>query len=142
MTHDSSAVSGTKLCKILIIDDDTDDVEILADVFKTTGVESIHYVHTAMEAFVYLEEVKNKADLPKLIVTDLHLRGITGHEFLKDLKGMEPYRHIHVIVLSSHKSEREIEKARQLGVLDYIEKPNTYDEYVKVASEIKSKAGL
>src|SRR6476469_3569231 len=99
-------------CKILIIDDDTDDVEILADVFKTTGVEAIHYVHTALQAFMYLEEVKN-TELPKLIVTDMHLPGITGQEFLMDLKRMEPYKHIHVIVLSSHKSERDIEKARQ-----------------------------
>src|SRR6476469_3017748 len=100
-------------CKILIIDDDTDDVEILTDVFKTTGVEAVHFVYTAMQAFMYLEEVKKNAALPKLIVTDMHLPGITGQEFLEDLKGMEPYKHIHVIVLSSHKSERDIEKARQ-----------------------------
>lgn len=131
-----------KPCKILIIDDDTDDVEILADVFKTTGVESVHYVHTALQAFVYLEEVKNKAELPKLIITDMHLRGITGDEFLEDLKGMEPYKHIHVIVLSSHKSPQEIKKARKLGVLDYLVKPYTYAEYLKVAETIKEKAVL
>ena len=129
------------LCKILIIDDDTDDVEILADVFKNTGVDAVHYVHTAMQAFIYLEEVKN-IELPKLIITDMHLPGITGQEFLEDLKGMEPYKHIHVIVLSSHKSERDIEKSRQLGALDYIAKPFTYDQYIKVAEDIKLKAGL
>ena len=129
-------------CKILIIDDDTDDVEILTDVFKSTDVESVHYLHTAMQAFSYLEEVVDKSDLPKLIVTDMHLRGITGREFLVDLKAMEPYKHIHVIVLSSYKSKREIEKARQLGVLEYLEKPSTYDEYVEVAKAIKAKAGI
>jgi CheY-like chemotaxis protein len=129
-------------CKILIIDDDTDDVEILADVFKTIGVDAVHYVHTAMQAFMYLEEVKMNTELPRLIVTDMHLPGITGQEFLEDLKGMVPYNNIHVIVLSSHKSERDIENARQLGALDYILKPNTYDQYLKVAEDIKRKAGL
>lgn len=138
----ASQASTMTPCKILIIDDDTDDVEILADVFKTTGVDSVHYVYTAMQAFIYLEEVKKKEALPKLIVSDMHLPGITGQEFLTDLKGMEPYKDIHVIVLSSHKSERDVEKARQLGALDYIAKPFTYDQYVKVAEDIKRKVGL
>lgn len=128
-------------CKILIIDDDTDDVEILADVFKTSGVDSVHYVYTAMQAFMYLEEVRN-TELPKLIVTDMHLPGITGKEFLQDLKSMDHYKRIHVIVLSSHKSEKDIEKARQLGALDYIEKPNSYAQYMKVAEQIKEKAEI
>ena len=126
-------------CKILIIDDDVDDVEILADAFLQCGVCDVHYVYTAMEAFAYLESITNKEDLPKLIVTDLHLPGITGQEFLADLKGMEPYKHITVIVLSSAKSTTDIEKAKSLGAMDYLEKPYTYDEYKKVAADIAER---
>ena len=72
--------------KILIIDDDTDDVEILSEAFTQNGVKSVNYVHSAIQAFMYLESIENKEDLPKLIVTDLYLPGITGKEFLADLK--------------------------------------------------------
>ena len=41
-------------CKILIIDDDKDDVEILADAFENSGVDSVHYLYTAMQVFMYL----------------------------------------------------------------------------------------
>ena len=126
-------------CKILIIDDDDDDVEILADAFSQTGVESVHYVHTAMEAFIYLQSVENREDLPKLIVTDLYLPGITGLEFLADLKGMEKYKHIHVIVLSSIKTEKEFERYKQMGVKDYIQKPSTFNEYLEVARNMKQR---
>ena len=126
-------------CKILIIDDDEDDVEILADAFTQCGVERVHYVYTAMQAFSYLERVAPDC-LPKLIVTDNILPGITGAEFLKDLKGMDKYKQIPVIVLSSTKSDTEIEKYRQMGAIDYLIKPVSYEEYVKVAAEIKSKA--
>jgi CheY-like chemotaxis protein len=129
-------------CKILIINDDRDDVEILAEAFQKCGVDAVHYVYSAMEAFIYLQSVAEKDDLPTLIVTDMYLPGITGAEFLFDLKKMAPYKDIHVIVLSSIKSEREIEKARLLGAEDYLVKPNTYDEYVKVAIDMKRKAGL
>jgi CheY-like chemotaxis protein len=128
-------------CKILIIDDDKDDVEILADAFSQCGVDSVHYVFTAMQAFIYLQEVGEDC-LPRLIVTDHFLPGITGAEFLKDLKGMEKYKHIPLIVLASTKSDKEIELYREMGALDYMIKPITYDDYVKVAAEIKSKAQL
>ena len=126
-------------CKILIIDDDTDDVEILADAFTQSGVEGVHYVHTAMQAFIYLEAIEHPSNLPKLIVTDLYLPGITGWEFLADLKRMDKYKHIHVIVLSGTKSDKEIGQLEQLGVNEYLIKPRSYDEYVRVAKEIADK---
>ena len=126
------------VCKILIIDDDEDDVQLLAEAFAQSGVDNVHYVFSAMKAFMYLEEVQHKG-LPKLIITDLYLPGITGAEFLKDLKSMEKYKHIHVVVLSTEKTPVEIEKYRQLGAIDYIEKPKTYNDYFKVAEEIKRK---
>jgi CheY-like chemotaxis protein len=128
-------------CKILIIDDDKDDVEILADAFNQCGVDSVHYVFTAMEAFIYLQGVTEDR-LPRLIVTDHFLPGITGVEFFNDLKGMEKYKHIPLIVLASTKSDKEIELYREMGALDYMIKPVTYDDYVKVAAEITSKAQL
>lgn len=128
-------------CSILIIDDDLDDVEILVDAFTKSGVETVHNVSTAMQAFSYLEEVDHSCQ-PKLIVTDHFLPGITGAEFLKDLKGMDKYKHIHVVVLSSIKSEKEIERYKEMGAIDYLIKPSTYDDYVRVAADIKRKAGL
>ena len=129
------------ICKILIIDDDEDDVELLTEAFTKSGVDRIHYVYSAMQAFIYLQTLPHES-LPKLIITDLYLPGITGAEFLKDLKEMEPYKHIHVVILSSKKSDQEIERYRQMGALDYQFKPSSFDEYVAIATDIKKKAGV
>jgi CheY-like chemotaxis protein len=128
-------------CKILIVDDDEDDVEILVDAFTKSGVDSVHYVSSATQAFIYLQTLE-LIFLPKLIVTDHFLPGITGAEFLKDLKGMERYKHIHIVILSSVKSDSEIERYLELGALDYVLKPNSFADYVRVAADIKSRAGL
>ncbi|HVG41231.1 MAG TPA: response regulator [Chitinophagaceae bacterium] len=125
-------------CKILIIDDDQEDVEILSDAFQSSGVDSVHYVYTAMQAFMYLEKVVHQ-ELPKLIVTDMYMPGMSGAEFLKDLKGMEPYKHIHTIVLSSTKNEQEMERYRLVGEVEYLIKPSSYEEYKKVAHYLTSK---
>ena len=126
-------------CKILIIDDDTDDVEILAAAFTQSGVDCVHYVHTAMEAFMYLEAVTSREDLPKLIVTDHYLPGITGPEFLKDLKVMDRYQHIPVVVLSTIKTEAQIEQYRRMGASDYLKKPASYSEYLMVADYLTKR---
>lgn len=128
-------------CKILIIDDDEDDVKILTEAFTQCGVAGVHNVITAMQAFMYLQEVEHDC-LPKLIVTDHYLPGITGAEFLKDLKGMKKYKHIHVVVLSSVKSAKEIKRYKDMGADDYLLKPSSYDEYMKVAADIKGKLDL
>ncbi|WP_242692113.1 response regulator [Aridibaculum aurantiacum] len=128
-------------CTILIIDDDEDDVAILSEAFTQCGVDGVHYVFSGMKAFMYLQGVEPDC-LPKLIITDHFLPGMTGAEFLKDLKGMEKYKHIHVVVLSTTKSEKEIEKYREMGALDYLIKPTSYDDYVRVAADMKSRAGL
>jgi len=128
-------------CRILIIDDDEDDVAILSEAFSQCGVDSVHYVFSGMQAFIYLQGVEPSC-LPKLIITDHYLPGMTGAEFLKDLKGMDKYKHIHLVVLASEKSERELEKYREMGALDYLIKPNSYEDYVSVAADMKSKAGL
>ena len=125
-------------CKVLIIDDDEDDVEILAEVFTQCGVEEVHYVFSVMEAFVYLQETEHNY-LPKLIVTDLYLPRITGAEFLTDLKKMDKYKHIHVVVLSSAKTSSEIKRYKAMGAVDYLQKPSTYDDYMNVAAAIKKK---
>jgi len=124
--------------KILIIDDDADDVEILSEAFTSSGVESVHYVHSAMEAFMYLEKL-DPQHLPKLVVTDMYLPGITGAEFLIDLKRMDRYKHIHVIVLSTIKSDKEIERYKQMGAIDYLQKPSSYEEYLQVAQNIRDR---
>jgi CheY-like chemotaxis protein len=126
--------------KVLIVDDDTDDIEILAEAFTQSGVKSVHYVHSAMQAFMYLQSIEEKDNLPRLIVTDLYLPSITGAEFLKDLKGMEKYKHIHVIILSSIKTKKEIESMKQMGAEDYLIKPTSYKDYLKVAENIMVKA--
>ena len=52
---------------------------------------------------------------------------------------MDKYKHIHVIVISSGKSDKEIERFKQMGADDYFQNPSTYDEYMKVAADIKKK---
>src|SRR5687768_10836414 len=103
-------------CDILIIDDDIDDIKLLTDIFNNRGIERIHYVYSAKEAFMYLQEVFPFC-IPKAIITDFFLPGTTAVEFLTEFKAMEEYKHVAVVVLSTLKSEVQNDKLKELDVV-------------------------
>ncbi|HVG41356.1 MAG TPA: response regulator [Chitinophagaceae bacterium] len=128
-----------KKCDILIIDDDDEDVEILSDAFKKIGLDKMHYEQSAEKALIYLKGLQNSEDLPKIIITDYYLSGSTGVDFIKLLKGLDAFKHIPVIVLSMQRTEKEIQKFIEMGAADYLVKPSTYDDYLKLVGIIKAK---
>ena len=120
-------------CRLLIIDDDKDDVEILSDALHHSGLDNFHCVSSAEEAINFLGNCSSKDTLPRLIVTELYLPAENGLQFIKSLQQNDRYNKIPVIVLSSlrfdmvrdfHKNFKE----------DYIEKPSSYQDYLKVAT--------
>jgi CheY-like chemotaxis protein len=127
-----------KHCDILIIDDDYDDVEILTEVLNKGGMDNVHYVHSAKEALQYLEDTYPDC-IPKVIVTDVFLPGVTGAEFINQLQAMDQFKDIKVVILSSAKSPKQIEMLRELGHLDYFVKPNSIDEYHHIVESIRGK---
>ena len=80
-------------CKILVVDDDKDDIELLSDAFKSNGEGSVHCVHSAKQAFEFLDHIE-KEDLPKVIITDIFLPAQNGAQLIHDLKKKEQYKKI------------------------------------------------
>jgi CheY-like chemotaxis protein len=90
------------ICKILIVDDDTDDREILRDAFMS--LENSNHQYEFLESgdalLQYLEEFKTS--LPDLIMLDLNMPGKGGRETLKEIKSSELYHHIPTVVFTTY----------------------------------------
>lgn len=125
---------------ILIVDDDPDDRDILLDSFQQIGVEQVHSVASADAAISFLQAIVDDRNLPKLIITDLNMPGISGHELLRALKGMRRYQHIPVIVCSTSASPLEAETCLASGAKDYITKPSAITEYVAITHKMRTLA--
>src|SRR3989344_8718492 len=68
---------------------------------------------------------------PDLILLDLLLPGLDGFEVLKKIKANETLKTIPVIVFSNLGQKEDIEKAKNLGVDDFLIKANfTLDDVV------------
>ncbi|MBI5700046.1 response regulator [Candidatus Saganbacteria bacterium] len=120
------------MARILIIDDETEFVEMLAfRLAKFGGYE----VLTAFDGEEGWKAIEGK--LPDLVVLDLWMPKLNGQEVLKKMKGEEKTRAIPVIVLSASTTKATLEKLKEEGAFDYIIKPFNPPELME-----KIKKGL
>jgi DNA-binding response OmpR family regulator len=69
-------------------------------------------------------------------VLDLHLPKHEGLAVLSEIRRTPELAHIHLVVLTSNATPREVTEARELGVDWYFEKPTDLDEFLEVARRI------
>ena len=119
--------------KILIVDDDLDDREIIRDAFLTTSQDQEYlFIENGDKLLEYLEGQAND-QLPSLILLDLNMPGKDGRETLKELKLNNRYLCIPILVFTTSSSQRDKITAYELGANCFITKPDTFNKLVDLA---------
>lgn len=103
--------------KILVIDDEPMVTKMVADVLTSRG----HDVTTASEGYDGL--LKAIAEQPDLILLDVVMPGLDGHDVLKRLQKDERTKQIPVVYLSAVGDFTEQLSSMEDGSTDYITKP-------------------
>ncbi len=103
--------------KILVVEDNEDNREMVVKVLKFNGYEAIEAVD-GEEAIR-----KAKTEAPALILLDIYLPKMDGYEVAKRLKGDTGLRSIPVIALTAHAMKGNREQALEAGCDGYISKP-------------------
>ena len=119
---------------ILLIEDDEADQRIFSTVLQSIGPGlSCTIVDNAEEALYKLETAEVSADL---IFLDLRMPGMTGLEFLKELRKKETLGATPVVVMAGMPNEDDARESEELGARDYIIKPGRYSELRKILHSI------
>ncbi len=128
---------------ILIVEDNEDDYFILQRAFISAGVKAtLRQASDGEEAVHYLSGVGKYGDriafpLPSLVLLDLKLPKILGHDVLAWIRQRTELNGTVVIVLSSSKEDADIEKAYRLGANAYLLKPSALNELVDVVKALQ-----
>ena len=122
---------------ILIVDDDTDDREIIRDAFMSNHKDHREYVfmENGEKLMDYIEEADNDS-MPALIMLDLNMPGKDGREVLKEIKSSERFRQIPTIVFTTSGSQKDKQTAYDLGANCFITKPDTFNKLVELTNSI------
>jgi two-component system cell cycle response regulator DivK len=105
------------VAKILVVEDNQDNREMVVKVLKFNGYEVIE----AVDGEEGIEKAKTEA--PALILLDIYLPKMDGYEVAKRLKGDTGLRDIPVIALTAHAMKGNREQALAAGCDGYISKP-------------------
>ena len=123
--------------RILLVEDDPQDVELTLRAFRSENVQSrIEVVRDGEEALDYLfcrgdYKVRSSDQPPTLVLLDLKLPKIGGLQVLRELKASAQCRSIPVIILTSSGEQRDVAESYKLGVNSYIQKPVDIAEFRK-----------
>jgi len=124
--------------KILVVDDDPEDRSILEDGFVELGInEAVKYEENGEKAISYLRAAVEEESLPCLIILDLNMPRMNGTQTLRSIKEDPRLRKITVLIYSTSLNPIEKHECLQLGAQEFVIKPVTYAESLKVVQFFK-----
>ncbi len=120
---------------ILVVDDTPDNLTLMADLLKD------HYrVRVANNGERALKIVQGDTP-PDLILLDIMMPGLSGHEVCEQLKADSRTREIPIIFLTAMTAVEDEKKGLEMGAVDYITKPISPPIVLaRVATHLKIKA--
>jgi CheY-like chemotaxis protein len=114
---------------ILLVEDDQVDCMTIKRALEEVKIDNrLDMVSNGEEALAYLLSIEN--DLPGVILLDLNMPRMNGIEFLKNVKTHAGLKKIPVIVLTTSRTEQDINASFELGAAGYMVKPLDYREFI------------
>jgi len=118
------------MAKILIVDDE----QALAEVVKMQLEVSGYEVIMAHDGQTGLEVARNEG--PDLIILDLMLPKLNGHQVCRMLKFDEKYKKIPIIMFTSRADKKNEEIGKEVGADAYLSKPFEPDVLLAKVKEL------
>lgn len=127
---------------ILLVEDNEGDIILTTEALEEGKIaNSLSIARDGWQAIQYLD--KNEAEgfgnatMPDLVLLDINLPKINGHEVLKHIKTTQKLKHIPVIMLTTSSDEVDIKKSYENHVNCYITKPVDVDNFIQAISTIE-----
>ena len=132
----------SQLILILLVEDSEADIDLTLDAFRQARLANrIEVCRSGSEALDYVFGQGEYADrrahpLPDLILLDLKMPGIDGHEVLRRIKNEPVLKRLPVIILTSSKEEGDRALSYDNGANSYLVKPVSFEGFIEVVKQV------
>ncbi|MCL2305798.1 MAG: response regulator [Planctomycetaceae bacterium] len=122
--------------KVLVVDDDTDLVDLIVDVLERDGRFETKTVNNGFEAGMMVKEYR-----PDLIVLDVMLPDINGKEVCLRVRSDASLEAVKIICISGMVEEDKIADLRAAGANDFLHKPFSSDVLIeRICNQLEIEA--
>jgi CheY-like chemotaxis protein len=125
----------------MLVEDDPNDIELTLTALRGARLANeIIVKNDGEQALDYLLRRGGDAGRvgaqPAVILLDLKMPKVDGHEVLRQIRANEELRLIPVVVLTSSREERDIYESYDNGANAYVVKPVDFDEFITAISKL------
>ena len=137
-----------KLIKILLVEDNPDDIEITKRAFKETRlIDKMWVVRDGQEALDFLYHQDKYQDIvaspkPELILLDINMPKVNGLEVLRKVKEDPVLKRIPTVMLTVSRKYEDRIKSYNYGCNSFIQKPVEFEKFVEIVRQIGLYWGL
>jgi two-component system response regulator len=125
---------------ILLVEDNPKDEALTLRALKKGNVaNSVIVARDGAEAVDYFFAPKSDGGfnkLPQLVLLDLNLPKLNGHEVLNRLRADERTRLLPVVILTTSVEDRDRLEGYRLGANSYVRKPVDFKEFVDAVTQL------
>lgn len=126
--------------KILLVEDNPNDVELALHAFKKHNLANeVQVARDGAEAIAFLDSPAGDRfhqDVPRLVLLDLKLPKVSGIEVLRWIKSNPTLKKLPVVVLTSSHEDQDIAECYDLGVNSYIVKPVDFVQFTDAVGQL------
>lgn len=127
--------------QILLVEDNPGDVRLIVEGLRDAKMaKKLHVVGDGEEAIEFLRGQGRHTDAPRpdLVLLDLNLPRLEGHEVLAEIKSDPDLAMIPIIVLTSSSAEEDIVRCYQLHANCFITKPVDFRDVIAAVRSLES----
>jgi len=126
---------------ILLVEDNPNDVELTVNALKEAHLlNEIDVVNDGERALDYLFRRGDYAGLtsplPAVILLDLKMPKVDGHEVLRAIRADPVLRLTPVVMLTSSREESDLYRSYENGANAYVVKPVGFEEFVSAINKL------
>lgn len=127
---------------ILLVEDNQDHAELTLKALQNGDGNRVFWVKDGEEALEYLQRRNRFAEAaaaprPGLILLDINLPKVSGHEVLRRIKADDTLRSIPVVMLTTSDRDEEVAATYRAGVNSFVTKPVKFSDFLERIKTVK-----